>query len=226
VAGGNGKRGGGERVLESRHLVGLFLGVVLLCGVFFTLGYVMGRTQSGMPMPLHASADSNRSLIAPSGGSAKAENPDAGEKSANSEWDFYSKGKDPNKLEPRPNAAPSVPATAPATSGRVTSTHRPADSPPAAAPQPVIANSSDLRRFQAPRIPRGSVVMQLAALTKEADALALADAAQQKHFPSFVVTPTTDRLYRVQVGPYPDGAAAEKAKAALAQAGFNPIIKR
>ena len=104
MAGGNGKRGGGERVLESRHLVGLFLGVVLLCGVFFTLGYVMGRTQSGMPMPLHASADSNRSLIAPSGGSAKAENPDAGEKSANSEWDFYSKGKDPNKLEPRPNA--------------------------------------------------------------------------------------------------------------------------
>src|ERR1700730_4439497 len=43
---GNGKRGGGgDRILESRHLVGLFLGVVLLCGVFFTLGYVMGRTQ-------------------------------------------------------------------------------------------------------------------------------------------------------------------------------------
>ena len=32
---GGGKRGG-DRVLESRHLVGLFLGVVLLCGVFFT----------------------------------------------------------------------------------------------------------------------------------------------------------------------------------------------
>src|ERR1700690_1880950 len=44
---GNGKRGGGDRILESRHLVGLFLGVVLLCGVFFTLGYVMGRTQYG-----------------------------------------------------------------------------------------------------------------------------------------------------------------------------------
>ena len=40
-----GGKGGGDRVLESRHLVGLFLGVVLLCGVFFTLGYVMGKTQ-------------------------------------------------------------------------------------------------------------------------------------------------------------------------------------
>ena len=47
---GNGKRGGGDRVLESRHLVGLFLGVVLLCGVFFTLGYVMGRNQFGGPV--------------------------------------------------------------------------------------------------------------------------------------------------------------------------------
>jgi DedD protein len=224
VAGGNGKRGGGERVLESRHLVGLFLGVVLLCGVFFTLGYVMGRTQSGMPMPLHASADSNR-LFAPTSGSAKAENPDAGEKSANNEWDFYSKGKDPNKLEPTPPASSSGAANPPA-SGRVTSTHRPADSPPPSPTQPVAANSADLRRFQPPRIPRGAVVMQLAALTKETDALALADAAQQKHFPSFVLTSTNDRLYRVQVGPYPEGAAVEKAKAALVQAGFNPIIKR
>ena len=35
----------GDRVLESRHLVGLFVGVVILCAVFFTLGYVMGRSQ-------------------------------------------------------------------------------------------------------------------------------------------------------------------------------------
>lgn len=213
-------------------MVGLFLGVVLLCGVFFTLGYVMGRTQSGMPMPMHASADSNRSLLGANSGAAKAENPDAGEKTANSEWDFYSKGKDPNKLDPSPAAAGNGGVAVPASSGRVTSTHRPADSPPAPAPtpavtaQPVVANSAELRRFQAPRIPRGSVVMQLAALTKEADALAMADAAQQKHFPAFVVTPTNDRLFRVQVGPYPDGPAAEKAKAALAQAGFKPIIKR
>jgi DedD protein len=200
--------------------------VVLLCGVFFTLGYVMGRTQSGMPMPLHASADSNRTLGGGNSGAAKAENPDAGEKTANSEWDFYSKGKDPNKLDPSP-AAP-----APVSSGRVTSTHRPADSPPAPAPtpavtaQPVAATAAELRRYQPPRIPRGSVVLQIAALTKETDALAMADAAQQKHFPSFVVTASNDRLFRVQVGPYPEGPAADKAKAALAQAGFKPIIKR
>src|SRR4030081_1706364 len=41
-----GKRGGaGERVLESRHVIGLFMLMLLFSGVFFTLGFVMGRNQ-------------------------------------------------------------------------------------------------------------------------------------------------------------------------------------
>src|SRR5215472_13507500 len=41
-----GQRGAGERVLEGRHVIGLFLAVILLSGLFFTLGYVMGLHQS------------------------------------------------------------------------------------------------------------------------------------------------------------------------------------
>ncbi|MFZ0633985.1 MAG: SPOR domain-containing protein [Candidatus Acidiferrales bacterium] len=217
MVGGSGKRGGSDRVLESRHLVGLFLGVVLLCGVFFTLGYVMGRTQYGLPMPLRAAAASNRDTAIP----PTTARPDPSEKPpANGEWDFYSKEKDPNKLEP---PAP-APAAAPA--GHAASSH-PAETRIAApATKPVSANGQELRRFQPPRIPHGSVVLQITALTKEADALAEADAVQQKHFPSFVVTPTTDNLYRVQVGPYADQAAAQRAQKSLDQAGFNSIIKR
>src|SRR5271165_643018 len=40
-----GKRGAGERVLEGKHVIGLFLLMLLFSGVFFTLGYVMGRNQ-------------------------------------------------------------------------------------------------------------------------------------------------------------------------------------
>src|SRR5437879_13272133 len=41
-----GRRGGaGERVLESKHVIGLFMLMLLFSGVFFTLGYVMGRNQ-------------------------------------------------------------------------------------------------------------------------------------------------------------------------------------
>ena len=49
---------------------------------------------------------------------------------------------------------------------------------------------------------------------------------QQKGFPSFVVTPTTDNFYRVQVGPYADEKSADASKRALEQAGFKSIIKR
>src|SRR5579872_1864971 len=37
--------GGGDRVLESRHVIGLFLLMLVFSGVFFALGYVMGRSQ-------------------------------------------------------------------------------------------------------------------------------------------------------------------------------------
>src|SRR6202011_3293085 len=40
------KRGNsGDRVLESKHVIGLFLLMLLFSGVFFTLGYVMGKKQ-------------------------------------------------------------------------------------------------------------------------------------------------------------------------------------
>ena len=37
--------GGGDRVLESRHVIGLFMLMLVFSGVFFALGYVMGRNQ-------------------------------------------------------------------------------------------------------------------------------------------------------------------------------------
>ena len=40
------KRGGhSDTVLEGRHLLGIFFAVVVLCAVFFTLGFVLGRNQ-------------------------------------------------------------------------------------------------------------------------------------------------------------------------------------
>jgi cell division protein FtsN len=49
---------------------------------------------------------------------------------------------------------------------------------------------------------------------------------QQKGFPAFVVTPTADNFYRVQVGPFSTQAASEKARQALQREGFKSIFKR
>jgi cell division septation protein DedD len=76
-----------------------------------------------------------------------------------------------------------------------------------------------------PPIPAGATVLQVAALVREADALALAQALQQKKFPAFVLTPGDDHFYRVQVGPYGDAQAAA-ARHALESQGFKSIVKR
>jgi cell division septation protein DedD len=58
------------------------------------------------------------------------------------------------------------------------------------------------------------------------DALALAQALQQKKFPAFVIPPGSDKLFRVQVGPYPDNQSATNARQQLEAKGFKSIIKR
>jgi DedD protein len=211
---GSGRRGGAERVLESRHLVGLFLGVVLLCGVFFTLGYVMGKTQYG-GLVHAAEALSRTTPERPSVRPAPA-TPAGDAAPANGEWDFYSKNNNNDRLQPAAKPFVSV-------------AHDGGVSPAPAKPTPPAPTAKAIpasERFQAPRISKNSVVLQVAALTHQGDALAMADALQQKRFPAFVVAPTSDSFYRVQVGPYSDAKAAESAKSALDRAGFKAIIKR
>jgi DedD protein len=214
----SGRRGGGERVLESRHLVGLFLGVVLLCGVFFTLGYVMGRQQYGGSV--HA-ADASPLRSAPAAPVAAKNNKEAtpanGASGSDQGWDFYGKGAPADHLEPAPASRAKQPGGSVAGKSSTPMPPVSAKALPASAKEPA--------RFQPPALNRNSIVLQVAAVKLQRDALEMADAIQQKKFPSFVATSPADNLYHVQIGPYSDMAAAENAKRALEQLGFKPIIK-
>ncbi len=209
----------GDRVLESRHLIGLFAGVVILCAVFFTLGYVMGRShyassvQAFGPERGVVSAVDRQELPRERAQPKEDTPPPAGE------WDFYAnqsnnklekpapaqKAAEPEKSVVASNRNPEVPAFAPS----VTT--------PRASTRPV--------RMTVPKMSANTVLLQVAAVTHQSDALAMADALQRKKFPSFVVAPSGDPYYRVQVGPYSDERAAENARAALDRAGFKAIIK-
>ncbi|HVN09719.1 MAG TPA: SPOR domain-containing protein [Patescibacteria group bacterium] len=192
--------GRGERTIGSGHLVALFLGIVVLCCVFFILGYEMGRAQ-----------------FEKSGSAAVATKPAATTSAT------------PAKEEP---AAPGWPSATP--SGGSTATNPAATSassaPPAASKAPAKASGNGGHPIpgllKAPEIPRGSIVLQVAANRNESDALNLAKLLQEKGFPAFVLTPSTDDWYRVQVGPFPDAKSAEQAKTALAHEGFKAIAKR
>ena len=216
---GGGKRGGGDRVLESRHLVGLFLGVVLLCGVFFTLGYVMGRTQYGGAV--HAESPVRGPARATTASESSADAGTAPSPSA-TEWDFYAKKKGDQRADvslPGKNQAMDNPPPAMEQKAAPRVTRAPALVPvkaPAPAPPPPV---------EKPNL-KNSIILQVAALSHQSDAMAMAQVLQQKHFPAFVVKPTPgDSLYRVQVGPYSNDDIADAAKAALDHDGFKAIIK-
>src|SRR6202051_3580745 len=105
------KKNGGDFVLESRHLVGLFLLLVVIFGVVFTLGYLLGRSQydtkvraaAGVPMgfDVPAGPPSTKSKTRP-------ESEDAQVPKKNSDWDFYHSA-DPqaasDHLQPPPKSA-------------------------------------------------------------------------------------------------------------------------
>ncbi len=197
--------------LESRHLVGLFLGVVVLCGVFFTLGYVMGRSQPGGNV-MAANLDGVTPPAATDAAAKTDENKSAVPSPA--EWHFPSAAEPAKPAAKLGTAAPSVALNPPATPG---ATSR----PPAVGSAPVKSKPAG-----APRIAKGSYVLQVAALTRESDALILADALQRKSFPAFVASAANDGLYRVQVGPYADSESADIAKKGLQREGFKAIVKR
>jgi cell division septation protein DedD len=143
------------------------------------------------------------------------------------EWDFYAQSNKqaPHLDPPKSSAAGSAGPPNSITPSRATVVP-PATGAKAVVPVSAPAPAKEPARYQPPLMNKGAIVLQLAALKREGDAMALADALQQKRFPSFVVTVTTDALYRVQVGPYADLQAANLAKQSLAHEGFNSIIKR
>jgi len=220
MASGGNRGGAGERVLESRHVIGLFMAVMVLSGLFFTLGYVMGRNQSEGQVRAADFRDKPEApvITKPDSGSkraskiAPAETPTDTTAPANSDWEFYHAG-DSKKPEDRLKPAPPAPVSM-------------------QKPQPVAVKTSPPQTTAAgPKIsnkqliPGGAYTLQVAALNKEADALDLARQLQKKKFPAFVLSPQTDKYYRVQVGPYADQKAADAARKGLEGAGFKAFVK-
>jgi cell division septation protein DedD len=224
--GSSSKRSAGDRVLESKHVIGLFLLMLVFSGIFFTLGYVMGRNQYDGQVRASSTSSSAEPIFrkteAAAQSSSSARNAPAALPSSdadpattnNSDWEFTSNNK-PSQPEPRLEASPKNISPQPVA--------KPVDPKPTAparqqTPAPTAKNGKN--SLNAPLIPSGAIVLQVAALVKQDDALVIAGNLQKKHFAAYVQTPQKDKFYRVQVGPFKDKKAAEAAKKGLENEGF------
>jgi septal ring-binding cell division protein DamX len=222
MASGGNRGGAGERVLESRHVIGLFMVIILLSGVFFTLGFVMGRNESEGSVRAETDLFKKPELsVSPKTGvvskktshAAPAETPTDTAAPPDPTWDIYH-ASDSKKSDDRLKAV--APALAP--------THKSEPILVKTTAAPRTAGGS-AKSANSPLIPTGSYTLQVAALKKEADALELARSLSKKKFPAFVLSPQSDKYYRVLVGPYADQKATDAARKGLEGAGFKAFVK-
>ncbi len=209
-------------MLEGRHVIILFVIILLFSGLFFTLGFVMGRNQYDgnvladrlpkiggldqftVPKPLPGKHPNAAAPPPP-------QTPPSDAKPSNPSWDtheFDGTKNQNDRLQPANDPAPqrNPPAVVKNTSAPVATAPR---------NKPVAA----------PMIPSGSVTLQVAALKNQNDAFDLATRLQKQKFPAFVVSAQDDKFFRVQVGPYPDQKSVDAAKKGLDAAGFKAIVK-
>src|SRR5258708_7903364 len=165
-----GKRGGaGERVLESRHVIGLFMLMVLFFGVFFPFGYLMGRKE--YDGSVRAATDFFKKpaiSVTPKAevSSKRTSNPAPAAKPTdtaappNSDWEFYHAG-DSKKTEDHLKPVASSPV--PAASRKVTPAIVKTTAPPKTA-------GSSTKTPSTPRISGGASTLQGSARTRQAGA--------------------------------------------------------
>jgi cell division septation protein DedD len=182
--------------------------MLVFSGVFFTLGYVMGRSQyDGQVRAAGTSFGSAARGVQPKSEPAAKGNTKLPSDSSpdvpsqpDSDWTYYKAAKSnapEENLKPVSSAPPSRPVSP--TKGRNTKS-------PAA-------------------VSGAGYTLQVAALRREPDALTLAAHLQKKKFPAFVASPHGDKYYRVLVGPYADQKSADAARKGLEGAGFKAIVK-
>ncbi len=230
-----------EITLGVGKLLGLFFLLAAICGIFFSIGYSLGKSSgreqalNDQPTPTTVSADTGSAISANKPAAAIAARTEAKPSSDGSDGEassktsnltFYNAVKQNNNASQtaadaaKPSAAQKseaprvVEATTPAnqaTKADVAAAHAPA----------VISHTS-------PVTGPGTIVVQIAAVSREDDAVALAGALRKKSYNVFVVNNpvTNDKFYHVQVGPFSTVAEAEATKAKLVAEGYNPIIKK
>jgi DedD protein len=215
-----------ELILETRQVLVIFLFAVVLCGVFFGLGFVVGRHSTG------GAGGAEVAAIPTTDHSSGKQHPlSPAEKPVEPAAEQTPPADTPPAADSDPKPAPETKAPEPKP------VEKPVEKPPVEkphvepekpkpAPTEVVPNLVPRRTdSQAPAVP-GPIVLQVSAHGKREDAEPVVALLKRKNFPASIVTVPTDTLFHVQVGPYASVPEAEAAKKSLEEQGFKPYLKK
>lgn len=188
-----------EITLGTGKMLVLFFGLVILCAVFFGMGFKLGKNS----VPVIA-ADVSAGTSAVAGGTRPSANK-AQNSAAVPDLTFY-------KSVGQKNSDAQLTAAA--------AKDQPGDNANTA------QDSNAAPRDPAVAPPANGYFVQVAAVSKQEDAEALVEALKKKQYPAFALNSAPDKLFHVQVGPYSDIKEAEGMRTKLVSDGYNPILKK
>jgi DedD protein len=202
-----------EITLSTASLLGIFFGLVLVCGVFFGFGYSMGRgSEAHITMPVNPAPDPAETVA------AQNTTP-------------------PVQPEPQPEEKAPVKASAPAADAADTEGVPPAPAPalrptpkkPSAVQEAALQSQAVVAQAPvaaAPASTPSQPMVQIAAVARREDADVLVAALRQRGYGVVVRNEPQDKFFHVQVGPFADRVQATAIKQKLLSDGYNAIIKQ
>jgi DedD protein len=231
-----------EITLSVGRLVGLFFLLAALCGVFLSIGYSLGKSNAreqaldeppsqvlaaSPPAASAQPADKPSAAVSSSSETAQPAQEQASASNVQNNLTFYKAVQQQGDGTPAPaedSAATTTPAGPVTTETAAKTASQNATPAKEAATQ---AGTAPLSR-SAPVTGPGTIVVQIAAISREDDAVALAGALRKKDYNVIVVKnpAINDRFYHVQVGPFTNMKEADAMKAKLIAEGYNPIVKK
>ncbi len=185
-----------EIVLGNKQLFSLLFIVFVLLGVFFAMGYLMGRNT--LPVDTAAAPRSGATTAGqvPTATSAGDDRPSATEPASTT------------ATTPDPERAARPAPTAEATERRVAP-------PPDPTPAPLTVVEPK----------PGQTFLQVSAINRP-EAELLVEVLQKKGFRAILAPGPKENIFRVLVGPEKDDAELAKVRTQLEQSGFKPIPRR
>jgi DedD protein len=195
-----------EITLSTGKLLGIFFALAIVCGVFFTMGYLLGKSTS---------AGGRTEIVASVPSGSTASKPNAGNKTPETTTQVCPPG------SPNCGASASGPSDT-SSAGK------------AADQQTASQSSGNKSADQSASQPAGtdvkngansSFMVQVAAVSKQEDAEILVTALRKKQYPVFIANSAGDPLFHVQVGPFSEKKDAEAMRTRLSGDGYNAIVK-
>jgi cell division septation protein DedD len=217
-----------EITLSTASLLGIFFGLVLICGVFFGFGYSMGRgtgSQASLPAPANNASEADETAApekapAPAPAAAQAEAQDDSQDNGKATTPVATRSK---ADEPPTEDAKAEETPAPAKATTETPAQLVTSKPTAGRQNPAPAY---LHPTDAPPSATGQPMVQIAAVSRPQDADVLVAALRQRGYGVVVRSEPQDHLLHVQVGPFSNLMQATAIKQKLLSDGYNAIIKQ